>query len=207
MAQPKTNETEQLAEKKGGISQRIKRWSKELLSILLIVGIISVAMDFYRAQSMPQGDALPIVGTTIQGEQIDLLELSKQGEPVIVYFWATWCGACKFVSPSVDWLAKSHNVVSVSLSSGSDERVSRYMQAKDYSFGVLNDTNGHIGRDWAISVTPTIAIIKRWRNQKYYNGCHHTSGHLVTRSLGVNNLTDNNATLTRHEEWPQIENQ
>ena len=43
MAHPKTNETEQLAEKKGGISQRIKRWSKELLSILIIVGIISAA--------------------------------------------------------------------------------------------------------------------------------------------------------------------
>ncbi|WP_434763752.1 protein disulfide oxidoreductase [Vibrio fortis] len=177
MAQPKTNETEQLAEKKGGISQRIKRWSKELLSILLIVGIISVAMDFYRAQSMPQGDALPMVGTTIQGEQIDLLELSKQGEPVIVYFWATWCGACKFVSPSVDWLAKSHNVVSVSLSSGSNERVSRYMKAKDYSFGVLNDTNGHIGRDWAISVTPTIAIIKDGEIKSITTG--------VTTPLGI----------------------
>ncbi|MDK9736329.1 protein disulfide oxidoreductase [Vibrio sp. D404a] len=160
MPQSKTHQTKQTSQKRAGIGQRIKRWSKELLSILLIVGIISAAMDFYRAQSMPQGDALPMVGTTVQGEQVDLLELSKQGEPVIVYFWATWCGACKFVSPSVDWLAKSHNVVSVSLSSGSNERVSRFMQAKDYSFPVLNDVNGHIGRDWAISVTPTIAIIK-----------------------------------------------
>ena len=142
------------------LGQRIKRWSKELLSILLIVGVISAAMDFYRSQSMPQGDAIAMVGTSIQGEEIDLIELSKQGEPVIVYFWATWCGACKFVSPSVNWLAKSHNVVSVSLSSGPDERVSRYLQAKDYSFDVLNDTSGQIGRDWAISVTPTIAIIK-----------------------------------------------
>lgn len=142
------------------LGQRIKRWSKELLSILLIVGVISAAMDFYRSQSMPQGDAIAMVGTSIQGEDIDLIELSKQGEPVIVYFWATWCGACKFVSPSVNWLAKSRNVVSVSLSSGPDERVSRYLQAKDYSFDVLNDTSGQIGRDWAISVTPTIAIIK-----------------------------------------------
>jgi len=159
------------------LSQRIKRWSKELLSILLIVGVISAAMDFYRSQSMPQGNAIPMVGTSIQGEEIDLIELSKQGEPVIVYFWATWCGACKFVSPSVDWLAKSHNVVSVSLSSGPDERVSRYLQAKDYNFDVLNDTSGQIGRDWAISVTPTIAIIKDGEIKSITTG--------VTTPLGI----------------------
>lgn len=159
------------------LGQRIKRWSKELLSILLIVGVISAAMDFYRSQSMPQGNTIPMVGTSIQGEEIDLIELSKQGEPVIVYFWATWCGACKFVSPSVDWLAKSHNVVSVSLSSGPDERVSRYLQAKDYSFDVLNDTSGQIGRDWAISVTPTIAIIKDGEIKSITTG--------VTTPLGI----------------------
>jgi thiol-disulfide isomerase/thioredoxin len=159
------------------LGQRIKRWSKELLSILLIVGVISAAMDFYRSQSMPQGNAIPMVGTSIQGEEIDLIELSKQGEPVIVYFWATWCGACKFVSPSVDWLAKSHNVVSVSLSSGPDERVSRYLKAKDYSFDVLNDTSGQIGRDWAISVTPTIAIIKDGEIKSITTG--------VTTPLGI----------------------
>lgn len=177
MPQSKTNQTEQTTQKRTGIGQRLKRWSKELLSILLIVGIISAAMDFYRAQSMPQGDALPMVGTTVQGEQVDLLELSKQGEPVIVYFWATWCGACKLVSPSVDWLAKSHNVVSVSLSSGSDERVSLFMQAKDYNFPVLNDVNGHIGRDWTISVTPTIAIIKDGEIKSITTG--------VTTPLGI----------------------
>ena len=91
------DQTENNEQKSPG--QHIKRWSKELLSILLIVGVISAAMDFYRSQSMPQGNAIPMVGTSIQGEEIDLIELSKQGEPVIVYFWATWCGACKFVSP------------------------------------------------------------------------------------------------------------
>ncbi|MEZ9058930.1 thioredoxin domain-containing protein [Vibrio pelagius] len=174
--QSEQNDQTENSEQKS-LSQRIKRWSKELLSILLIVGVISAAMDFYRSQSMPQGNAIPMVGTSIQGEEIDLIELSKQGEPVIVYFWATWCGACKFVSPSVDWLAKSHNVVSVSLSSGPDERVSRYLQAKDYSFDVLNDTSGQIGRDWAISVTPTIAIIKDGEIKSITTG--------VTTPLGI----------------------
>ena len=58
-----------------------------------------------------------------------------------------------------------------------DERVSRYLQAKDYNFDVLNDTSGQIGRDWAISVTPTIAIIKDGEIKSITTG--------VTTPLGI----------------------
>jgi hypothetical protein len=51
------------------------------------------------------------------------------------------------------------------------------LQAKDYSFDVLNDTSGQIGRDWAISVTPTIAIIKDGEIKSITTG--------VTTPLGI----------------------
>lgn len=87
---------------------RLKKWGKELVSMILIVGLVSFAMDFYHSRSMPKGDAIPIVGQSLQGEDIDVIELSKNGKPVIVYFWATWCGACKFVSPTVNSFNDSH---------------------------------------------------------------------------------------------------
>ncbi|MGF1753820.1 protein disulfide oxidoreductase [Vibrio makurazakiensis] len=139
---------------------RLKRWGKELVSMLLIVGVVSYAMDFYYSSDMPEGDAPQISGISVQGEDIDVLALSQSGEPVIVYFWATWCTACKFVSPTINWFSDSHQVVSVALSSGDDERVRRFLTAKDYDFPVLNDSSGQISRDWNISVTPTIVIIK-----------------------------------------------
>ncbi|MFM2607187.1 protein disulfide oxidoreductase [Vibrio chagasii] len=139
---------------------RLKKWGKELVSMILIVGVVSFAMDFYHSRSMPQGDAVPIVGQSIQGEGIDVIELSKNGKPVIVYFWATWCGACKFVSPTINSFNDSHQVVSVALSSGPNERVQRFMDAKEYDFPVINDLSGHISRDWGINVTPSVVIIK-----------------------------------------------
>lgn len=139
---------------------RLKKWGKELVSMILIVGVVSFAMDFYHSRSMPQGAAIPIVGQSLQGKDIDVIELSKNGKPVIVYFWATWCGACKFVSPTVNSFGDSHQVVSVALSSGPDERVQRYLDAKEYDFPVINDLSGSISRSWGVNVTPSIVIIK-----------------------------------------------
>ncbi|NET59655.1 MAG: thioredoxin [Symploca sp. SIO2E6] len=36
-------------------------------------------------------------------------EVLKAQEPVLVYFWAPWCGPCKLVSPSVESVADAYS--------------------------------------------------------------------------------------------------
>lgn len=36
-------------------------------------------------------------------------EVLNAQQPVLVYFWASWCGPCRLVSPSIDGIAKTYS--------------------------------------------------------------------------------------------------
>ena len=36
-------------------------------------------------------------------------EVLKAQQAVLVYFWASWCGPCRLVSPSVEWVAGNYS--------------------------------------------------------------------------------------------------
>ncbi len=36
-------------------------------------------------------------------------EVLNSDKPVLAYFWATWCGPCKLVSPSVEYIAQTYS--------------------------------------------------------------------------------------------------
>lgn len=36
-------------------------------------------------------------------------EVLQAEQPVLAYFWAPWCGPCKLVSPSIDWIAENYS--------------------------------------------------------------------------------------------------
>ncbi len=137
-----------------------KKWVKEILSLVVIMTVISFAMDVYYTQDMPNRTPPPLVATTLEGESIDLSELAQGEQGVLVYFWATWCGPCKLTSPTVDSIAKDYPVVTVAMSSGDDTALQQYLKESNLSFPVINDPSGQLSRSWGVRVTPSIALIK-----------------------------------------------
>ncbi|MGF1688313.1 protein disulfide oxidoreductase [Photobacterium japonica] len=141
-------------------SPRWKRWLKEAVWMLILVTVVSMGVDMWRSRNLPT-DTLPTPHLqTLLGEQMDLAALS-QDEPVMLYFWGSWCSVCRFVSPAVNWLADDYRVITVALNSGDDRRLAAYLDHHDYRFTTINDQRGNIMKAWGFTAVPTVVIIEK----------------------------------------------
>ncbi|MFA3779703.1 protein disulfide oxidoreductase [Yersinia sp. 1652 StPb PI] len=137
---------------------RLKRWGKELVILLVLVTVVSLGMDWLRSPQVP-ADWGDVSLQTLEGQTVSLKAMS-QDKPLLIYFWATWCGVCKFTSPSVNQLVQEgENVMTVALRSGEAPQLERWLTKKGYRLPVINDPRGELSAQWQVSVTPTLVIL------------------------------------------------
>lgn len=137
---------------------RLKKWSKEIIVLAIILFVAFTVMDLWRK---PQTLAPTLLEqhTLVNGETVSLAELSKE-KPILVYFWATWCGVCNLTSPTVSDLNQSGMpIISVAIRSGETARLVSGMEKKDLNFPVINDSSGQLSNAVGVSATPTFMVI------------------------------------------------
>jgi thiol-disulfide isomerase/thioredoxin len=139
---------------------KLKRWLREGVVLLLIAAAAMLVMDQFRQPALPA----TFVSTplqTLDGKSLSLAEMS-QDRPLLVYVWATWCGVCRYTTPSVAKIAEEGgNVVSVALRSGDDATLSNWLARKHYVMPTVNDATGQLSRSWQVQVTPTLMIVSK----------------------------------------------
>lgn len=133
-------------------------WLKQLRDLLILVAIVW-AISSYLQRDMLQGKApdiakLPISSTTQPVNDVHM------DEARLIYFWGTWCPACRVTSPMVNTLASDHQVLSIAVASGSDQDISDYMLEQGYHFSVVNDDMG-ISEHWGANALPAIYIVNQ----------------------------------------------
>ena len=135
-----------------------KKFLKNILSLFLTLLVMSNLMDFIRKPTVPE-DINATALYDLQENPFFLPQLA-QDKPTIVYFWGTWCGYCRYTSPTINTLAKEgYPVVSIALRSGSMQDVTDYLKEHQYEFTTVNDPHGALANQWGVNVTPTIILL------------------------------------------------
>ena len=92
------------------LGERVRRGLGQLLLSAAGITILWVGLGWIRAPSLPT-QAPALVAPNLEGVSVDLATL--RGSPVIVNFWATWCGPCRMELPELVHYANGHPDVPV----------------------------------------------------------------------------------------------
>jgi thiol-disulfide isomerase/thioredoxin len=99
----------------------------------------------------------------------------KRDKPLLINFWASWCGPCKEEAPDLVKLYEKYkgqiDLYAVNITRGDSINDARsFAQKYGFTFPVLLDTNGEIADMYRIRVIPTSYLIDRNGNvQEVFN--------------------------------------
>jgi peroxiredoxin len=124
---------------------------------LLFLAGVYLGVRFYQQRTLVEGPAPVLRATLLDGAVFDLSGL--RGEPVLVYFWATWCPVCRLEQGSIESVSRDYRVVGIALQSGSPAEVANYLREHALRVPVVNDPEGVIAAAWGVRATPTSFIV------------------------------------------------
>lgn len=131
-----------------------RRW---LINIAILVVIYWAIQSYQSRDTVTSGLAPDIEGVTLHGKALSLQSL--RGEPVLIYFWASWCGICSLTRDSIDNIAQHHAVITIASQSGGAAEVQSYIDENNVSAPVINDEQGLLSQRYGVKAFPSIFII------------------------------------------------
>jgi len=139
----------------------MKKKLTAVLAILLVLGIVITAC--------PNEAPAPEVGKRAPDFELDALDGQSialsglKGTPVLVNFWATWCGPCTYEMPFLqqvyeDWPEEELVLLAINIQEGSS-KVSQFMQSQGFSFPVLLDSQAAVAQQYSVMGIPSTFFI------------------------------------------------
>ena len=159
-----------------------------ILSLALLVG------GFVMAQETKQGNKLPSVNIkTLEGGTFNTKDISNDGKPIIISFWALWCKPCKkeldaYNDNYEDWQEETGvKIIAISIDDArSTAKVMPFVNGKDWDFDVLLDPNGDFKRAMSVNMVPHTFILDGdgnivYQHTSYYEGLEDEIFELVEK--------------------------
>ncbi|MCA9633563.1 MAG: TlpA family protein disulfide reductase [Myxococcales bacterium] len=106
--------------------------------------------------------ALEVIHEGEEGARIRLSNL--KGKPVLLDFWASWCGPCRMQAPIVDQIAREYgdrlHVVGVDTGDAL-EPAQVFAKSAKLSYPSVFDPDGATAKGYGVSTLPTLVLIDK----------------------------------------------
>lgn len=136
--------------------KKIQRIGWIALQLLLLVAIIA-GVRFWQQRDIVRGVAPPLTGVLLDGKSVTTP--MRDGQPLLVHFWASWCPICTAEQGSIESLSKDYPTLTIAMQSGSDAEVLQHLRKENLSFAVQNDPDSIISRQWGVRAVPASFVI------------------------------------------------
>ena len=143
----------------------------KLLKAILVITFASVLTSGFAMAGCSSNSTSPTVGNLAPDFQfydpeekpVSLSDL--RGKPVMLNFWATWCGPCVSEMPYIqqvyeEWSAKGLVLLAINMGD-TPSQVKEFLQSHNLSLPVLLDTKQVISQKYSIRAIPTTFFIDK----------------------------------------------
>lgn len=142
--------------------------NKRLIAILVMMLTTGLVITGCTASPEPTPTTITNAAPDFQLQNLDgqSITLSDfRGKPVVVNFWATWCGPCAFEMPFIQEIYDERSgegliVLAINVGESASE-VEQFMQNHNLSIPVLLDTDRAVSWKYNIRAFPTTFFIDK----------------------------------------------
>ncbi len=151
--------------------------------IILIASCLLITCLAFSQVSTPKTKKLPsITIKSMDGKTIKTSEISNNGKPIIISFWALWCKPCQKELSTIaevydEWQKETGvKLVAVSIDdSRSSARVLPTVNGNNWSYEVLLDVNGDFKRAMNVNMIPHTFLLNGngeivWQHTSFSEG-------------------------------------
>lgn len=149
---------------------KAKRWL--IVSMLAVLAMLILGSPGCGSPSPipPQegAQAPDFTLSTLDGGTVELDEL--KGQPVLLNFWATWCGYCRYQMPFLQaaFEEKGQEMKFIAINIGeSSDKVQQYAEDEGLGFTVALDSEGEVASAYNIRPIPATFFIDEQGVIKY----------------------------------------
>ncbi|SEQ15180.1 Peroxiredoxin [Ectothiorhodospira magna] len=135
---------------------RGRRWRRLAIELLIVV-LIFLALKSWLQRDMISGEAPDFQAHLLDGTPVSLADY--RGAPVLVHFWATWCGICRLEQGSIEAISHSWPVLTVAMQSGDADTLAAYMAEQGYTQAVIADEDGALAARFGVGAVPASFVV------------------------------------------------